>query len=168
MKAANPTVSLLLLLAAACARSAPQLAPASAADVSAVTAMLATMDSCARTGALERFISLSTDDVVMLAPDQPAVVGKEAVREWYRGFYATFNTELRHEPPVEVYAVGDVVVARGVAGGTAAPKAGGPALTMNNKMIMLFRRQADGSLKVWRVAFNSNMPPAAPPAAPAR
>ena len=155
-------------LATACMRAAPQLAPASKADVAAVTAMLATMDSCARTGALDRFVSLSTDDVVMLAPDQPAVVGKDANREWYRGFYATFNIEMRHQPPLETYAIGDLVVARGVAGGTARPKAGGLAITMNNKFLMLFRRQPDGSLKVWRVAFNTNLPPAPPPAAPSR
>ena len=154
-----------LCLVAACTRPAPQIAPASQADVAAVTAMLATMDSCARTGALDRFMSLSTDDVVMLAPDQPAVVGKAAVREVYRGLYTTLNLEMHHQPPVETYAVGDLVIARGDAGGTATPKAGGTAVTMNNKFLMLFRRQADGSLKAWRVAFNTNAP-APPPAAP--
>ncbi len=155
-------------LVAACSRPLPQMAPASQADVASVTRLLATFDSCASTGALDEFVSHSTDDVVMLAPDQPAVVGKEAVREWYRGFYATFNIEARHQPPVETYAIGDLVVARGIATMTAAPKAGGPAMTMNNKFIMLFRRQPDGTLKAWRVAFNSNAPAAAPPAAPTR
>ncbi len=155
-------------LIAACNRPAPQIAPASQADVASVTRLLATFDSCARTGALDEFISHSTDDVVMLAPDQPAVVGKEAAREWYRGFYATFNIEGRHQPPVETYAIGDLVMARGIATMTALPKAGGAAMTMNNKFIMLFRRQADGTLKAWRVAFNSNMPVAAPPATPSR
>ena len=70
--------------------------------------------------------------------------------------------------PLETYAIGDLVVARGVAGGTARPKAGGLAITMNNKFLMLFRRQPDGCLKVWRVAFNANLPPAPPPAAPSR
>jgi ketosteroid isomerase-like protein len=155
-------------LVAACNRPAPQIGPSSEADVASVRRLLATFDSCARTGALDEFISHATDDVVMLAPDQPAVVGKEAVREWYRGFYATFNIEGRHQPPVETYAIGDLVVARGIATMTAAPKAGGPAMTMNNKFIMLFRRQPDGTLRAWRVAFNSNAPAAAPPAAPTR
>jgi ketosteroid isomerase-like protein len=138
------------------------MVPASAADVASVTRLLATFDSCARTGALDEFISHSADDIVMLAPDQPAVEGKDAVREWYRGFYATFNSEMRHQPPLETYAIGDLVMARGVAGGKATPKAGGPTITMDNKFLMLFRRQADGSLKAWRVAFNTNAAPAPP------
>lgn len=156
-----------LALAAACARTEPQVGPASDAEVAAVARVLATIDSCARTGALHVFISLSADDVVMLAPDQPAVVGKDAVREYYRGFYGTFAIDTRHEP-IETHAVGDLVVSRGNGRGTITPKAGGQPMSFDNKYVMLFRRQADGSLKVWRVAFNSNVPLAAPAAAPAR
>lgn len=125
------------------------------------------MDSCARTGALDVFISLGTDDVVMLAPDQPAVVGKDAVREFYRGSYGTFTIDMRHAS-IETQAVGDLVVSRGDGRGTLMPKAGGQPMAFDNKYVMLFRRQADGSLKVWRVAFNSNVPPTPPPAAPKR
>ena len=158
---------LTTLLAAACARPAPQLAAASDPDVAAVARLVATLDSCARTGALDVFLSLSADDVVMLAPDQPTVVGKDAVREYYRSLYGTFTIDMRHAP-IETHAVGDLVVSRGDGRGTLTPKAGGQPMSFDNKYVMLFRRQADGSLKVWRVAFNSNVPPAAPPTAPRR
>lgn len=103
----------------------------------------------------------------MLAPDQPAVVGKEAVREYYRAFYGAFTIEMRHEP-VETHAVGDLVVNRGDGHGTVTPKAGGQPMPFNNKYLMVFRRQADGSLKVWRAAFNSNVPPVPLSPAPRR
>ncbi len=151
------------LLLSSCARQSPQVARASAADSAAVARMLASFDSCARTGALDVFMNYSANDVVMLAPDQPAVVGKDAVREWYRNFYGTFHIEMHHAP-LETHSVGDLVITRGNATSTITPKAGGPAMSSNNKFLMVFRRQADGSLKAWRVAFNSDAPPpAAPP-----
>lgn len=155
-----------VVLVAACARTAPQLGPASA-DAAAVTQIVTSLDSCARTGALDVLMGYVAEDVVSLMPDQPATVGKDAVREFYRNFYGTFNIEMRHVP-IEAHAVGDLVVSRGDASGTLTPKAGGPPIPFNNKYLMLFRRQADGSLKVWRVAANTNAPPAPPPAAPAR
>jgi ketosteroid isomerase-like protein len=168
MKAIRLTgAGLTLLLAAACARPAPQLTVASAAESAAVARIEATFDSCARTGALDVFISHVDDDVVALMPDQPAMVGKAAVRESYRDLYATFAFDMRHVP-IDVYAIGDLVVSRGNASGALTPKAGGPPMPFNNKYLMLFRRQADGSLKVWRVAANTNAPPAMPPAAAPR
>jgi len=167
MRAIRLTGAVVTLLLAACARPAPQLAAASDADVAAVARAVATFDSCARTGALDVFMGYVADSVVSLMPDQPATVGKEAVREFYRNFYGIFNIEMRHAP-VETYAIGDLVVSRGDASGTLTPKAGGPPMPFNNKYLMLFRRQADGSLKVWRVAANTNAPPTPPPAAAPR
>lgn len=166
MQRHNATASLVALwLAVACAQPAPTLGPASDADVKAVSAVLATFDSCGRTGALDEFISQSAADVVLLAPDQPAVVGKDAVREVYKGIYAAVTLDMRHQP-LETQSLGDLVISRGTASGTATPRAGGPPTAFDNKYLMLFRRQPDGTLKAWRVAFNSNAPPVAPARAP--
>jgi ketosteroid isomerase-like protein len=155
------------VLMAACGHPAPQLAPASAADVAAVARTVATFDSCARTGALDVFMGYSADDIVALMPDQPAMVGKEAVREFYRDFYGSFDVEMQHAP-VETDVIGDLVISRGAASGSLTPKAGGQPMPFNNKYLMIFRRQGDGSLKVWRVAANSNTPPAPASVAPQR
>lgn len=166
MKRAKSVASLVtLLLAAACTQPAPTLGPASEADVKAVAAILASFDSCGRTGALDEFISHSADDVVLLAPDQPAVVGKDAVRELYKGIYAAVTLDMQHKP-LETHSLGDLVISRGNASGTATPRAGGPSTAFDNKYIQLFRRQPDGTLKVWRVAFNTNARPVASGRAP--
>ncbi|MFA6167692.1 MAG: nuclear transport factor 2 family protein [Gemmatimonadaceae bacterium] len=166
MKRPNATASVvILLLAAACAQPAPTIGPASDAEMKAVAAVLATFDSCGRTGALDEFISYSADDVVLLAPDQPAVVGKDAVREVYKSIYAAVTLDMQHKP-LETQSLGDLVISRGTASGTATPRAGGPTTAFDNKYLMLFRRQPDGTLKAWRVAFNTNAPPVAPGRAP--
>ena len=166
MTRAKSVASLVtLLLAAACVRPAPTLGPASDADVEAVAAILATFDSCGRVGALDEVISHSADDVVLLAPDQPAVVGRDAVRELYKGSYAAVALDMQHRP-LETQSLGELVISRGTASGTATPRAGGPSTTFDNKYLQLFRRQSDGTLKAWRVAFNTNAPPVAPGRAP--
>ncbi len=156
-----------VVMMAACARTAPQLAPASDADVAAVARIVASLDSCAQSGAPDDVMSRLTDDIVLLGSDQPAIVGKAAVREFYQGLCGTMRFDVHHAP-IETHAVGNLVVARVEAGGTATPRAGGPAMPVNNKYLMLFRRQADGSLRVWRVAANTNAPPVPPPAATPR
>jgi len=158
---------LALLLAAACVRPAPKLTVASAADSAAVTRTFATFDSCARTGAVDVFMSHMTDDVVLLAPEAPAVVGKAAVSEYYTKLFGAMEFDVRHTS-VETFVLGDLVLTRGNASGTATPRAGGPAMPVSNKYLIVFRRQEDGSLKGWRTAANSNAPPAPPPPAPKR
>jgi len=158
---------LTLLVLAACAQPAPQVAAASDADVAAVARIVASLDSCAQSGIPDDVMSRLTDDIVVLGADQPAIVGKAAVREFYQGLCGMLRFDVHHAP-IETHAVGDLVVARVESGGTATPRAGGPAMPVSNKYLMLFRRQADGSLKFWRVAVNTNAPPSPPPAAPTR
>ena len=166
MNAFRIGLSLVALASAmACAPEEPSLAPASPDDVAAVAKIVASFDSCARTGALDVFMGHSTEDNVVLFSDQPAIVGTAAIREFYKNFYGTFDIDMRHEP-LETFAVGDLVISRGNASGSITPKAGGAPMQFSNKYLMLFRRQADGSLKLWRVAANSNIPPAPPPAEP--
>ena len=144
---------------AACAQLPDRPAAASAADVRAVADLVAEFDRCAREGDLETFLSYSVDDVVSLAPDQSAIVGKEAMRAWYADFYGAFDIDMTHHPG-ETFAYGNVLVHRGNATGTLKPKAGeGDVLPFDNKYMFVLLRTNDGSLKVWRAAFNANTPP---------
>ena len=78
------------------------------------------LDRCSHAADLEGFMALSADDVVFLPPDQPAVEGAVAVRDWYKGLWAAQAIEMQHAV-AEVQTVGDLVVARGSARGTATP-----------------------------------------------
>ena len=151
-----------LCLVAACTRSAPQVGLASAADVAAVARTVAIFDSCARTGALDVFMGYVAEDAVALFPDMPAIVGKEALRAFYGSYYSGFKID-GHHAPIETQTIGDLVINRGEVHGTVTPKAGGQPMPIDNKYLMIFRRQGDGSLRIWRAAANQNAP-AAPPA----
>lgn len=149
------------VLVAACGRSAPTPAPASAADVAAVARTVATFDSCARTGALDVFMGYVAEDAVALFPDMPAIVGKQALRAFYGSYYGSFRID-GHHAPIETQTIGDLVINRGEVHGTVTPKAGGQPMPIDNKYLMIFRRQPDGSLKIWRAAANSNARPTPP------
>ena len=59
----------------------------------------------AASGDLERIVSYWADDAIVLPPDQPAVVGKEAIREYVReglaipGFRITWEPEFAAVSP---------------------------------------------------------------------
>jgi len=149
-------VSLIILTT--CSQESKQSSYSNEADVKAVEHLIAEFDRCAREGDLETFLSYSMDDVVFLAPNEPAIVGKDVMRPWYENFYATFNIDMKHEH-IETHSFDDVVIHRGDCTGTITPKVGGEPIHFNNKYLYVLRRQTDGSLKVWRAAFNSNTPP---------
>ena len=135
--------------------SGGQLAKAAAADEEAVKQLVAEFNRCAREKDLEAFLSHSVEDAVALAPGEPAVVGKEALRSWYKGFYVAFDIAMVHRP-IETHSFGDVVIARGDATGSIRSVSGGEPMQVDNKYLFILKRQGDGSLKVWRAMFNAN------------
>ena len=146
------------------AASTPAVQGARPADVDAVGRLSAEIDRCLREKDLAAFAALWTEDIVLLNPDQPPIVGRSAVKESYRTFLDAFDYVGRHQP-LETHTVGDLVIHRGVARGTLTPTGGGNALPINMKYLWLLRRQPDGSLREWRVMINAE-PAATSPDAP--
>ncbi|MBI4475518.1 MAG: nuclear transport factor 2 family protein, partial [Acidobacteria bacterium] len=74
---------------------------------------------------LDSFMTLLTDDVVFMPPDQNSVVGKPAVRAWLtESFFGPFRMNLRFSFD-ELDIVGDLACGRGPFELSMAPKAGG-------------------------------------------
>ncbi len=59
----------------------------------------------------------------------------------------------------EVEASGDWAFVRGTYTQTVTPKAGGAATLVDGKFLAIWKRQADGSWKMYIDCFNSNVPP---------
>ncbi len=156
------TSSMLAILAAVviaitCSRAADEPAGTTADDMVAVSRMLVSLDRLAAEADLESFLGYVSDDAVFMPPDESAIVGAQAIREWYANLYELFTLEMTHEP-LEVDVFGNVIVHRGNAKGIMTPKAGGEPITFDNKYLFVIKKQPDGSLKVWRAIFNSNTP----------
>ncbi|KPK83172.1 MAG: hypothetical protein AMS25_00780 [Gemmatimonas sp. SM23_52] len=148
----------LVIIGITCARIGEDRVATSEDDMVAVARMLVSLDRIAAEEDLEEFLSYVADDAVFMPPDEPAIVGVQAIAAWYRNAYHQVDFEMTHEP-LEVDAAGDHIIHRGNATGTMTPEGGGEPIPLDNKYLMVLKKQPDGSLKLWRACFNSNAPP---------
>ena len=146
----------------------PANAPAPVVDVEAVTdAVLAIWDEYEASilaGDADRWIALWAEDGVQLPPGAPAVNGKEAI---YAGIVSDLDTFEYTEfviTPEELSVNGDMAISRGVYSLTFVAKTGGDPMQLDGKYMTHIRQQPDGSWKIYRDIFNSNVPPATPEA----
>ncbi len=154
MKKLFPIVATLLVLAIS--GCAPQVDVE--ADAAAVKRMFdeATAALNAGGGAIEDF---NTKDAVIMFPDEPAAIGKEAIRAHNQAFRQAFRDQFTSE---EIRSVDEVVVSgdwafvRWAGTGTVTPKDGGEPSGFNLKGITIFQRQPDNSWKIARAIWNSN------------
>ncbi len=91
-----------------------------------------------------------------MPPGEPPVIGKDRIRARNKGVLDqfTFNIGISNE---EVGVAGDWAFARGTYKATLTPKAGGEAVLVDGKYMTILQRQADGSWKIHRDIFNSNV-----------
>jgi uncharacterized protein (TIGR02246 family) len=96
------------------------------------------------------------EDARLLAPNQPAAIGRPQVRDVLQTWMAAGQVTLEYES-MHVEASGDLAWATGDYTVTIRPPSGEPIRDVG-KYLEVFRRQADGS---WRCAadiFNSRTP----------
>jgi len=128
------------------------------ADIAAINNNIEQYTSSMNAGDLDRWISLWADDAIQMAPDAPAVIGKEQIRAKYASIFPLFifNMNIANE---EVKMSGDLACSHGNYTVSMTPKAGGETIVIDGKYLSIEERQADGSWKIIRSCFNDNAPP---------
>ena len=112
--------------------------------------------AAAASGDLERALAYWTDDAIVLPPDQPAVVGKRAIREYLHraasipGFSITWEPEL-----ATISADGDMGYMIEHNRVTVADDAAA-LQTQYGKAVTVWRKQPDGSWKCVADTWNGN------------
>jgi ketosteroid isomerase-like protein len=96
-------------------------------------------------------------DIVMMAPNMPAVAGADNVRQAMRGFFDAFEVQIRYTTE-EILVTGDWAFDRGTFSQTLTPNGGGVALKETGKYLWLYRKTPDGAWKQARVIWNSSDP----------
>ncbi|WP_455381304.1 YybH family protein [Salinispira pacifica] len=94
---------------------------------------------------------------VRLPPNAPMAVGKEAIEKQVRGVMVPDRLTEMTISPQDVKTTGVLVVARGLYTMKMTPAFGGG--TFDGKFLTVFRKQSDGSWKIYRDCFDSNTPP---------
>lgn len=144
--------SLMALGLAACARPQPDL------EAERTAVMQASRDwaKVAATGDLERILSFWSDDAIVLPPDQPAVVGKDALRAMVAEMSAIPGFSITWEPErAWIAASGDVayLVERSR---ITLPDSTGAARSMFAKGVTVWRKDTTGAWKCVVDTWNGN------------
>jgi uncharacterized protein (TIGR02246 family) len=156
-------VLLAALLNAGCGTGKPAVTDTKA-DEAAIRQLLADVGRHFDAGDYEAMLALYTDDVIVTAPGLPDTIGKAA---WLKGIETTLpqgvKMQLRFDTQ-EIEIGGDLAYERGTFVVAVVDTAGATQPVAGGRHIHIFKRQADGSWKGWRLMENSADP--APPAAP--
>ena len=101
---------------------------------------------------------LVTEDAVLMPPNQPVVVGRAAVIDWFAGVVKQARTTGVVVPQREVIVAGDWAIERGSFTWTVAPTAGGAPIEDRGNFLAIYQRQTDGAWRVTRNIWNSTLP----------
>lgn len=153
---------LAALLFTGCAGGAPYEAVDTEADKAAIRAKLAEVVAAHNAADAESWARVAAEDIVLMVDGGPSIIGRAAILEWIRGFYAANRVSNMTAEAVEIEIAGDWAYSRDHFRAMLTPLAGGEPVRMDGKEIAIWRRQPDGAWNASRVIFNSNIPPAPP------
>ena len=96
---------------------------------------------------LERVLPFWADDATILPPGEPAIVGKEAIRQYVSAAFATpgFSITWKTEK-VEVSQSGDLAYSTGTDRISVTTR-DGKSVTQENRGVVIWKKQPDGSWK---------------------
>jgi uncharacterized protein (TIGR02246 family) len=143
------------VLLAACSSGRTPSGPSPDADVAAIRALLAQIEQAFDAGDLDAAGAVFADDAMVLAHATADVVGNPAIRAMYESATAQVKLGVRFHTE-EIEPRGDLAYERGTYTLTVADKATGREVaSVVNRHIHIFKRQADGGWKTWRMMTNS-------------
>jgi ketosteroid isomerase-like protein len=144
------TLVFLLCISSGCEQSERVLVEPKAdveADIQAIKDIISELNAVVNAGDSDRFLPFCADDIVVIYPNEPAYVGKEANRSRDQ---QTFDEMILND----VYTVKDVKVSNDLAvahftwSTTVQFRENGKSDETNGNWIMVFERQPDGAWKV--------------------
>lgn len=132
------------------------------ADQAAIRQVWVAYANAVETADVNAYMALWADDGVQMPPGAPPNVGKDMIRaRTVKGFGSRGDsTTVMQIDPQEITVIGDWAYTRGLYTVTVTPKSGGTVGHVDGKFMTVLRRQQDGSWKLYRDIFNSNVPPA--------
>ena len=119
------------------------------ADADAIRALLAEYDALANAGDAAALAELYAEDVVHMPPDAASHIGREALLAAMEETFGANTLQLTSVAD-EIEVAGDLAFMRITWDESMTPKAGGDTEQMHGNWLVILKRQADGSWKIWR------------------
>jgi len=127
-------------------------------DIHAIQQLAADWRSGWLSGDADSLLSLYGDEPVLMPQDQPAVIGKDAIRSLYRLVLKEYDFKSEGTL-MEVEASGDWGYFWSTYTLTATPKAGGKPIKSVGKSVFIVKREPGGAWKIARLMDNSDGAP---------
>lgn len=127
------------------------------ADVAAIRSLSQEISRTWNENDFEGYMALMDEEAMVLLANGPTLKGIEEIRSLYsnsfnqNSFDVTTTTE-------EIHVGGDIAFSRDTWVGSINPKDGGEPIAFDNKTIFIYKKQVDGSWRIWRNIYNSNIP----------
>jgi ketosteroid isomerase-like protein len=127
-------------------------------DVAEIRRFLATSGEAVNAGDVEAEVDRFTEDGIYMWPDAPAIVGREALTQWFEQRFQLVHVQLGNRSE-ELVISGNWAFDRGTYTAWIKPKDGVQIDTVVGKYLNVLRRQPDGSWRVARRIRNRDHPP---------
>lgn len=112
-------------------------------------------------GDAERYLSLHEPQAYKMPPGAEMYTiasARDHQQAEFDGMQAAYNVDMRLEP-MQIEVDDNLAYAMGTYTIDMKPKGDAPPALVDGKFLTVFRRQSDGSWKIWRDCFNNNAPP---------
>lgn len=116
------------------------------ADIQAIRDMIVELESAVNAGDTDRSMALSADDIVVIRPNEPALIGKEAVRNSTQQEFDELELQDVYEIK-NIHVSGDLAVTHFLWSTKLKIKANGKSDETNGNWITVAERQPDGAWK---------------------
>lgn len=126
-----------------------------AADVEAIRAFINRATEINRKGDAEAWADMFAEGGIFMPQDQPEVTTRQELLASAQRYRDKVDSNITITP-VEIEVFGDWAYARTTVQGTNTPKGGGDPVKVDFKEIAIYRRQSDGTWKLWRLIGNKN------------
>jgi uncharacterized protein (TIGR02246 family) len=144
----------LALMVTACQAPAPEVVQLSEEDVASIKQVSRTLVKTYQAGDWDAWIEVFTEDAMRMPPNRTILEGREAIRASSEAFQPVTSFTVT---PLEIDGLGDLAFARGTFTHTRAPEDADP-ITESGKFIQILRKQPDGSWRIFRDIWNSDLP----------
>jgi uncharacterized protein (TIGR02246 family) len=126
-------------------------------DEAAIRKWVESLFSSMASNDLEKYISLLSDDIILMPPTMPALQGVEAIKELVQPWFEEYT--MTHEiGETEVRIDSDLAYVRIEYKDSYWVEEGGDIHTLDNKGLWILQRETNNEWKAIRVMYNRNTP----------
>jgi ketosteroid isomerase-like protein len=155
MRTAQRSFAMLAVLVA-CTAPSPQPATSTASIDATARKAFDNYVAAINSNNLDSLMGMLTDSVVFLSPNEPALVGKAAVRPWGDAYLKAYHIHW-DKTSQEFTMAGEWAFERYSYRSTDTPRAGGAAAQDAGKGLVIYHRDPDGKWRVARDAWSSDL-----------